>query len=97
MTLRRRLIELQWFLRMRLGRFIIIGLGLFLVIFMITQFQDRHKVIFSGKDVSADVPLPEAWKSDELAGNVDPDTVFAGDKLGNYEPKTPEVPSNQPG
>ncbi|EYC21686.1 hypothetical protein Y032_0019g3959 [Ancylostoma ceylanicum] len=97
MTLRRKLIELQWFLRMRLGRFIFLGLFLFAVIFVITQLQDRHKTLFSANDASAKVPLPDAWQNPELAGSVDPNTVFVGDKLGNYEPKKPEVPSDQPG
>ncbi|KIH65322.1 hypothetical protein ANCDUO_04360, partial [Ancylostoma duodenale] len=97
MALRRKLIELQWFLRMRLGRFIFLGLFLFVVIFVITQLQDRHKALFSGNDLSANVPLPSAWQNSELAGSVDPNTVFVGEKLGNYEPKKPEVPSDQPG
>ncbi|KAK6027224.1 hypothetical protein OSTOST_06750 [Ostertagia ostertagi] len=59
--------------------------------------QDRNKITFSTNDVAVNNPLPEAWKDSELAGSVDPNTVFVGEELGNYEPKTPEMPSNQPG
>ncbi|KAF1752696.1 hypothetical protein GCK72_019251 [Caenorhabditis remanei] len=33
----------------------------------------------------------------ELPGGPDPNTIFRDGELGNYEPKTPEIPSNQPG
>ncbi|CAB3398994.1 unnamed protein product [Caenorhabditis bovis] len=33
----------------------------------------------------------------ELPGGPDPNTIFTEDALGNYEPKTPEIPSDQPG
>ncbi|VDM62720.1 unnamed protein product [Angiostrongylus costaricensis] len=43
-------------------------------------------------------PVADAWQNEELAGSVDPNTVLLEDgQLGNYEPKEPEVPSNQPG
>ncbi|PIO70649.1 glycosyltransferase, group 2 family protein [Teladorsagia circumcincta] len=53
-------------------------------------------MITFSNDVAVNNPLPDAWKDSELAGSVDPNTIFVGEELGNYEPKTPEVPSNQP-
>lgn len=95
MSFRRRLIELQWYFRMRLGRVLFVGVFLFLVVFVFLQMRSKNTVTFSGD--ALDKPLPAAWQDAELAGSVDPNTVFAGEELGNYEPKTPEVPSNQPG
>ncbi|EPB70054.1 hypothetical protein ANCCEY_10865 [Ancylostoma ceylanicum] len=59
-------------------------------------YRGQWMTLFSANDASAKVPLPDAWQNPELAGSVDPNTVFVGDKLGNYEPKKPEVPSDQP-
>nr|CDJ83108.1 Glycosyl transferase and Ricin B lectin domain containing protein [Haemonchus contortus] len=97
MTFRRKVIELQWFFRTRFSRVLLFGLCLFLVFFVMVYMQDRNRITFSKNDVAVDNPLPDAWKDTDLAGSVDPNTVFVGEELGNYEPKSPEIPSNQPG
>lgn len=38
-----------------------------------------------------------AWQNTKLAGDQDPNTIFKEGVLGNFEPKVPEQPSNQPG
>ncbi|WKY11623.1 hypothetical protein Q1695_003306 [Nippostrongylus brasiliensis] len=95
MSIRRRLLELQWFFRIRAGRALLLGVFIVMIFIVIINMHD-FQIKFS-QDLLKSKPLPNPWEDQPLAGGVDPNTKFVGDELGNYEPKVPEIPSNQPG
>uniref|UniRef100_A0A1I7X0K0 Glyco_trans_2-like domain-containing protein n=1 Tax=Heterorhabditis bacteriophora TaxID=37862 RepID=A0A1I7X0K0_HETBA len=98
MSLKRKSSELLRLLRQRSLRLLLFVGFLFVLISGLTYLQDQNRNKWTDNSNRVDSIQLEvnAWENEGLAGGIDPNTVFRDGILGNFEPKTPEVPSNQP-
>ncbi|CAD6186671.1 unnamed protein product [Caenorhabditis auriculariae] len=102
MSLARRQLQLQRLCRQKNVKLAVLVSTFLLFIFGIAYLQDNETVsrenhLHKGENSNeADGANEDDWANKVLPGDADPNTIFK-DELGNYERKTPEVPSNQPG
>ncbi|CAI4223359.1 unnamed protein product [Auanema sp. JU1783] len=94
MSFKRKQLELQRCCRQRSVRYITIFVLLSVALFGFSRLHDQDPNV---TDYEKYKPRESPWNSQDLAGGVDPGAVYTNGKSGNYEPISPEIPSDQPG